>query len=327
MCWPGPKPGGKAALPAQWADLMTVVWLTLIGCAVGLWVLALIFRGWNRPVFTSVFQGGVRFNTFVGLAVADGLLGREGVAMTALAAGAMIVLINVLCVATLTLAVGGGGSLMTRLKVIPKELSRNPLILACLIGAVFTATGTTLPVAVDGVFKIFGDAGLPMALLAVGAGIRFGGEARAVGSEVLASAVQFIAKPLIAYALGTTFGLSGTALVVVVLLMALPTAPSAYILARQMGGDAPVMAPDHFGADGRGISDPAGDAVAAGADLTDQAPGSAGVAAGLADAIAVVGLIIMMQAEQTAENQRRKPDRQQGMGWHQSHQHHRQADG
>lgn len=238
----GPKAGGKAALPAQWADLMTVVWLTLIGCAAGLWVLALLFRRWNRPTFTSVFQGGVRFNTFVGLAVADGLLGRDGVAMTALAAGAMIVLINVLCVATLTLAVGGGGSLATRLKVIPKELARNPLIIACLIGAVFTATGTTLPVSIDGVFKIFGDAGLPMALLAVGAGIRFGGEARAVGSEILASAVQFIAKPLIAYALGTSFGLTGTALVVVVLLMALPTAPSAYILARQMGGDAPVMA-------------------------------------------------------------------------------------
>lgn len=238
----GPKAGGKAALPAQWADLMTVVWLTLIGCAVGLWALALVIRGWNRPVFTSVFQGGVRFNTFVGLAVADGLLGREGVAMTALAAGAMIVLINVLCVATLTIAVGGGGSLAVRLKAIPRELSRNPLILACLIGALFTATGTTLPVAVDGVFKIFGDAGLPMALLAVGAGIRFGGDARALGSEVLASVVQFIAKPMLAYALGTAFGLTGTALVVVVLLMALPTAPSAYILARQMGGDAPVMA-------------------------------------------------------------------------------------
>lgn len=242
----GPQDGGKPAAPAQWADLMLVVWLTLMGCAVGFWILALLWRRWDRATFTSVFQGGVRFNTFVGLAVADGLLGRDGVAMTALAAGAMIILINVLCVTTLSLAIGQESDLKkglgARLRVIPRELVRNPLILACLVGAFFTAAGVTLPTAVDGVLAIFGKAGLPMALLSVGAGIRFGGDARAIGSEIVASVVQFVVKPLLAYGLGTAFGLAGTALVVVVLLMALPTAPSAYILARQMGGNAPVMA-------------------------------------------------------------------------------------
>jgi hypothetical protein len=42
--------------------------------------------------------------------------------------------------------------------------------------------------------------------------------------------------------LGVWFGVSGTGLVIVAVCSAVPTAPSAYVLARQMGGDAPLLA-------------------------------------------------------------------------------------
>jgi malonate transporter and related proteins len=38
------------------------------------------------------------------------------------------------------------------------------------------------------------------------------------------------------------FGLAGTSLMIVAICSAVPTSPSAYVLARQMGGDAPLLA-------------------------------------------------------------------------------------
>jgi hypothetical protein len=48
--------------------------------------------------------------------------------------------------------------------------------------------------------------------------------------------------PLLAIALALWFGLSGTNLVIVAVCSAVPTSPSAYVMARQMGGDAPLLA-------------------------------------------------------------------------------------
>ncbi|MDX2495360.1 MAG: hypothetical protein QNK27_10395 [Desulfuromusa sp.] len=49
--------------------------------------------------------------------------------------------------------------------------------------------------------------------------------------------VRFFCKPLTAWGLATYFGLAGNATAVAVLLFAVPTAPSAFILSRQLGGD------------------------------------------------------------------------------------------
>ena len=48
--------------------------------------------------------------------------------------------------------------------------------------------------------------------------------------------------PVLAVALALWFGLSGTNLVIVAVCSAVPTSSSAYVLARQMGGDAPLLA-------------------------------------------------------------------------------------
>jgi predicted permease len=48
--------------------------------------------------------------------------------------------------------------------------------------------------------------------------------------------------PLLMFTGGWLFGIQGLPLTVAVLAGAVPTASSSYVLARQMGGDAPLMA-------------------------------------------------------------------------------------
>ncbi len=48
--------------------------------------------------------------------------------------------------------------------------------------------------------------------------------------------------PVLAVALALWFGVTGSSLVIVAVCSAVPTSSSAYVMARQMGGDAPLLA-------------------------------------------------------------------------------------
>ena len=79
------------------ARLMLVIALSLTGVA----ALLVALRPWlaiDGPAFTSVFQGGIRFNNYVGLTVAAGLLGGPGVALAAVANATMVPVANLFCI-------------------------------------------------------------------------------------------------------------------------------------------------------------------------------------------------------------------------------------
>ncbi|WP_236021578.1 AEC family transporter [Geomesophilobacter sediminis] len=207
-------------------------------------VLVLLWWASNRdldgPAFTSLFQGGVRFNTFVALALAENLYGADGLFVAALGAGFMILLINVLCVTAFSLTVTGGAR-PTPGKI-ALDLLRNPLIIGCAVGVGLNATGLKLPVALDGILSLSGRAAFPLGLLAVGAAYRAGNLVQHRKTLVVSSVIQFVIKPAAAWWLATVLGLTGMAVCVAILLFSVPTAPTAYILSRQMGGDHESMA-------------------------------------------------------------------------------------
>lgn len=68
------------------------------------------------------------------------------------------------------------------------------------------------------------------------------GQLRACNSAAKASALKFILMPLSGWAACLVFGLEGQEAAAVILFLSLPTASSAYVMARQLGGDAPLMA-------------------------------------------------------------------------------------
>ncbi len=54
--------------------------------------------------------------------------------------------------------------------------------------------------------------------------------------------LKLVAMPVLTVALAVWFGVTGSNLAIVAACAAVPTSPSAYVLARQMGGDAPLLA-------------------------------------------------------------------------------------
>ena len=150
----------------------------------------------DGPVFTSVFQGAIRPNTYVGLSASAALLGPDWMTLSAVALLTLVPLVNVLCVLVLSRHGSHGGGLGR----VVLELVKNPLILACVVGLFLSLTGLSLPILLNDLLTILGKAALPMGLLAVGAALRMEGLGERALPVGLASLAHLVALPLAAYA-------------------------------------------------------------------------------------------------------------------------------
>lgn len=193
----------------------------------------------DGAAFTSVFQGGVRFNNYVGVSAAAGLFGAQGIAMAAVANAAIVPTVNVLCVLVFA-RFGRAGR--PSLGGLLRQIALNPLVLGSLGGILLQASHVPLPFGIEPVLRALGQASLPLGLLCVGAALDFGAARHWLRPVLTASAVKFGLMPAATVLACLALGLRGPAAATALLFQTLPTASSAYIMARQLGGDAPLMA-------------------------------------------------------------------------------------
>lgn len=219
--------------------------VTLLGAQLAMLGLAQLMRvglGLPGPTYTSVLQGVVRWNSYVALSLIAPLFGREALPLGAIAIALLVPAANVLSVAALARhgdhADRGAGGTVTLLRA----LAANPLIVACAAGIAWNLAGPPLPPVVAESVGVLSRATLALGLLAVGAGLQLGAAVRRPSLLAAVCAAKLVLMPLLAYAIGVALGLGGAPLGVAVLALATPTATSAYILARLLGGDAELMA-------------------------------------------------------------------------------------
>lgn len=205
-------------------------------------LLIIVFRSRiaaDAASLSSIYQGSIRFNTYIGLAVIDALFGTAGLQHAALCLLVYIPAVNILSVTALSLSRPDAGR---RLFVALGSIVTNPLVLACLAGLMVSEGHWQLPNLANKLLDILSQPALPLGLLAVGAGIRFialGAQTRQLCIAILGKMVVLPALVLsVSLLLALDSGLSR----VLLLLTALPAPPSAYILARQLGGNTVLMA-------------------------------------------------------------------------------------
>ena len=183
--------------------------------------------GLQQATFAACFQCGFRFNTYIALAAASRIAGEGGIAMISLLVGVLVPVVNFAAVGML--ARGHRGRIVI-------ELAKNPLVLACVAGFAWQLAAWPLPDFAAHVLELLGGAALPLGLLAVGAGLTFTRGTLPLPALLWWNGVKLVALPAIAFTLGQFAGLSPLERQIAVVLAAVPTAPSAYILAMQMSG-------------------------------------------------------------------------------------------
>ena len=221
-------------------DFMIVLVVAILGMATLLILIqAFVSRRYpeSGPSFSSVFQGATRFHGFVAIAVIGPLYGDDGVTLAALALAIMVPLLNVISV--IVLSVYGRSKVKPDLAGVLKKVLTNPLIIACGVGLLFNWTGIhdILFEAID----IIGAGGLGLGLLAVGAGMKMDKAAQHKLLLTIGVLTRLIGMPTIVIAMSWLLGLEGLPRTVAIIAGAVPTAASAYVMARKMGGDAELM--------------------------------------------------------------------------------------
>ena len=193
----------------------------------------------DGPAFTSIFQGATRWQTYVALAVSSNLFGNTGLALASVAMVAIIPLVNVLSVWVLAQYASPE---KPSVRAIVMTVVKNPLIWACAIGIFVNVTHLPLPKIWHDVADALGRSSLGIGLLVTGAGLHLEGLLRPSLATSIAVFLKLILMPVLGVALALWFGISGSSLVIVAVCAAVPTSSSAYVMARQMGGDAPLLA-------------------------------------------------------------------------------------
>ena len=192
----------------------------------------------NASSFTSVIQGGIRFNTYVFLALSGAIFGKEGLILSAIILTFTIPFINVLCITIFALYVSND---KLNFLYLIKSIITNPLIVACVIGGTINFIGIEFPVVINNTLAILSKAALPMGLLSVGFGLVIKEISSFKSELIISSFAKHLIMPILIFIFAKYFELDNMMISILVLFAVLPTAPSSFILARQLGGNMGLM--------------------------------------------------------------------------------------
>ena len=227
----------KSPLDLQLASkLMAAGWtMGLIGIAMAYSLphLPVLGRQMSRRDHAASAQVAFRFNSFIGLAIAERLAGPQGLQLIAVLIGVCVPLFNVAAVWPMARhAERSFGS----------ELIRNPLIIATVSGLISNLAGFQMPAWLEPTVTRLGAASLAMGLMAAGAGMQIGALARAKVLAVAVLSIRHLVLPAVALLIARLFGLDTLQTTILLAFSALPTASTCYVLAARMGYDGAYVA-------------------------------------------------------------------------------------
>ncbi|ESQ88158.1 transporter [Asticcacaulis sp. AC460] len=229
--------GGFAAGPVS----LAVVGALLIASAFGFALKP--FLNLPGPTFTSVFQGLIRFNSFVFIPVAAVIFGNQATAIAAVAISALIPASNMISILVLAQWGEPEGEQPAKTPLwMLKTLVTNPIFASCLIGLSLNALKVpSIPFA-ERSLTMLGQAAIPTGLILAGAGLSFGYIYRRPLLVSLVSLFKVLVMPVLAWSICYALGGDSLAQGIALACGAAPCAAAAYVQARHMGGDAPLMA-------------------------------------------------------------------------------------
>jgi predicted permease len=195
-------------------------------------------RGVGAAQFTSVFQTATRWNGFVALAIAERIADKPGVTMVAFLMGVIIIPINFINIGLLIWFGGGKRDLLT----VTRRLFTNPLVFSSLLGVLAAALDIGIYGPLLSTLDLLGRCALGLGLLIVGAGLHIGDVLKPRPVMLIPVILKLLAFPALVVAFGLVAGLSHTTVTLLGLSASVPTAMNGYLLAKQMGGDAPLYA-------------------------------------------------------------------------------------
>ncbi|EEY99806.1 transporter [Vibrio sp. RC586] len=196
----------------------------------------------NKPQDWGVIaQGGFRANTaIIGLAYVANTYGNAGVALAAIYVASTTVLFNIQAVIALTPRGESNG--WQAAKMMFKTLTKNPLIIAIMLGVICYMVSVPIPQVITDAGRYFANMTLPLALLCTGGSLNLNSLKEERNSAWFATGYKLILSPLLITGGAWLLGFRGLDLGLLFLMTSAPTAAASYVMARAMGGNSALAA-------------------------------------------------------------------------------------
>lgn len=192
----------------------------------------------DRSMRGAFVQASFRSSAAVmGLAFIENIYGSS--AMGPLMIVSAVPLYNIFSVIVLTFegAHAGDESKGQKIKEACRGIAKNPIIWGILAGLVVGLLGIDMPMIVSKTVNSVAQMATPLALITIGAGFEGRKALAKIRPTIAAALIKLVVQPLIFVPIAAWMGFSGEKMIAILIMLASPTTPSCYIMAKNMDND------------------------------------------------------------------------------------------
>lgn len=204
-------------------------------CFLAVWLGAKLFIR-DKSIVGAFVQASFRSSAAVmGIAFIENMYGNSGMAPMMIIGA--VPLYNIYSVLVLTFEAEDTVEKGEKIKKAFKGIITNPIIIGILLGVIVSVCGITFPTVINKTISNMAVMSSPLALIAIGAGFE-GKKALAKLKPTFAVAfIKLILQTAVFVPIAIAMGFRQEKLIAILIMLAAPTTPSCYIMAKNMKND------------------------------------------------------------------------------------------
>ena len=220
-------------------DIKYVLFCAIVGtiCFWVVWGTAkLLVR--DKTIRGAFVQSSFRGSAAVmGLAFIQNIYGSS--AMGPLMIVSAVPLYNIFSVIVLTFEANDSTGIDKKAKIRQAGINicKNPIILSILAGLIVGLLEIQFPTLVNKTVSNVAQMATPLALITIGAGFEGRKALAKIAPTMAASMIKLVLQPLVFLPVAAWMGFSGEKMIAILIMLASPTTPSCYIMAKSMNND------------------------------------------------------------------------------------------
>lgn len=216
-------------------NLIGYVYLGTFATVFLAWITGKILKAKDSD-FGAFIQGSYRGNlAIIGLALIGNVGGTIALGKAAIVLAFVMPLYNVIAIVVLSFYSTSSNAGMY--KKVLKDIAVNPLMIALVLGFVFSLARITLPAIAQTTVNYLASLSLPLALIGIGGSLSRENLIKSKRFAVIAASLKLVAAPVILTLIAYQIGFRGYDLLVIYISFGAPTAIVSYVMAESMGGN------------------------------------------------------------------------------------------
>lgn len=218
-------------------DMVFVLFCAVVTtiCFFSIWAGAKLFIK-DKSITGAFVQASFRSSAAVmGIAFIENMYGNSGMAPMMIIGA--VPLYNIYSVLVLTFEGEDAGEKGEKIKKALKGIVTNPIIIGIGLGVLVSVSGITFPVIINKTINNMAVMSSPLALVAIGAGFEGKKALAKLKPTFFVALIKLILQTAVFVPVAISMGFRQEKLIAILVMLAAPTTPSCYIMAKNMKND------------------------------------------------------------------------------------------